>query len=170
MGFTSFLKGLFTPAFLRRLGGAGLSALADGGLEALYNSNPATWTNKFPFIGTIDPLPPLDDWLIFGGSMATWLLAYWRGSTKIKEVGEGMTLYATGMILQKTIVRATAMMVPTSAAGLTAAQLAAARATAATQVGKTLVKAGYTPTKAVSLRNGRYTPTITAGLGYTPTA
>lgn len=161
MGVTNFLKGLFTPAFARRLGGVGVSALADGGLEALYNSDPATWTGKFPFIGTIDPLPPLDDWLVLGGSMATWILGAWKNK-KVKEVGEGMTFYAAGMILHRTITRAAAMVPAAPAA-------AAARKVPAT-LAETLGRKGYTPTKAVQLRNGRYTPTMPGRLGYTPTA
>lgn len=172
MGFMNFLKGLFTPAFLRRLGGAGVSALADGGLEALFLSDTVRWTGKFPFIETINPLPPLDDWLVLGGSMVTWLLASWKSpkppavttATKIKEVGEGMTLYAVGMILHHTIIRAAAMLSATPAAAA-----AAAREVPAT-LAERLARKGYTPTKAVQLRNGRYTPTISGRLGYTPTA
>ncbi|GAI80756.1 unnamed protein product [marine sediment metagenome] len=154
------LKSLFTPAFLRRLGGAGASAIADGIMEFVYNRDSAYWTGRFPFIPTIEPLPPLDDFLVLGGSVATWLLGAWKNE-KVKEVGEGATIYATAMILHH-IIHRSAFVLPLAAP--------AAAAEVPPTVAERLARKGYTPTKAVQLRNGRYTPTMPGRLGYTPTA
>ena len=145
MGVTNFLKGLFTPAFLRRLGGAGVAGIADGVMEFVYNRDSVYWTGRFPFIATIEPLPPLDDWLVLGGSMITWLLASWKSpkppavttATKIKEVGEGATIYAIAMILHHIIHRSAFVLPP--------AAPAAARAVPAT-IAERLARKGYTPT------------------------
>lgn len=162
MGFMNFLKGLFTPAFLRRLGGAGISGLTDAGLEGYYHlyveGTPAEGT--FPWVSPLEPLPPYDDWAVLGLSAVTWLLGAWKNE-KVKEVGEGMMFYSVPMILHHTIVRATWMAKPAAAA-----PAAAIPATLAER----LARKGYTPTKAVQLRNGRYTPTMPGRLGYTPTA
>lgn len=46
------------------IAGAATIAAIKGADELYYNLGQPGTTNKFPFVKTINPLPPVDDWLI----------------------------------------------------------------------------------------------------------
>jgi hypothetical protein len=93
------------------LGGGILSATIDGIMEAVYASDPAKWTNKFPFVPTIDPLPPADDWIVLGVSAVPYIAGKATKREKLGDVGGGMLAYAIPMVIYKIIVRAAQMTV-----------------------------------------------------------
>jgi hypothetical protein len=97
------------------LGGGILSATIDAVIEAVYESNPAKWTNVFPFVPTIDPLPPADDWIVLGVSAVPYIYGKATKHEKVKDIGGGMLAYAIPMIIHHTIVRAARMTAPAPA-------------------------------------------------------
>lgn len=94
-----------TKEFMTRMGGALGAGVADAALEAVYNSNPTQYADKFPYIALPNPLPPLDDWLILGGSAAVYAVGKWRKKSSWTKVGEGALLYSVPMILWRIIIR-----------------------------------------------------------------
>ena len=88
--------------------GAILTGLFDAGLEALYASNKEEWEGKFPFVATIDPLPPADDWIVLGVPAAVTVAGLFVNED-VYSAGLGGLLYAGPMILHHTIVRAVEM-------------------------------------------------------------
>jgi len=90
-------------------GGAIGTGVIDAILEGIYQSNPEEWTGKFPYLPTIDPLPPLDDWIVLGIPATIYGIGRWRKNKKIEAVGLGGLLYAGPMIIARTILRAILM-------------------------------------------------------------
>ena len=90
--------------FKDRLFGAIVSSIIDAVLEApAYGKLPEqTW---FPplYSPTVEPLPPVDDWIVTGVSG----LGYFVGR---KDFGEGMISYSIPMMVYTTIMRAGWMM------------------------------------------------------------
>jgi hypothetical protein len=95
---------------LYRLLGAFTSGLVDAVLEGIYVSNPEYYSGKFPYVPTIGPLPPADDWIVFGVSLAPWLAGKYMKRKALEEFGEGALLYSGPMMLHHTIVRGVSMM------------------------------------------------------------
>lgn len=92
--------------FATQLGGAIGAGLLDAGMEAVFVSDPARWTNVFPFVPTIEPLPPADDWLVLGISAIAWGAGIASKNDTAKAIGEGMLAYSVPMIIGNTIIRA----------------------------------------------------------------
>jgi hypothetical protein len=86
--------------------GAVTTGIIDGAIEAIWESDPAKWTNKFPFVATVDPLPPADDWIVLAIPLLTYGIGKWRKSETAKDFGLGGLLYAGSMFIHHTIVRA----------------------------------------------------------------
>ncbi len=90
----------------RKFGGAVGAGLLDAGLEALWASNKEYWTGRFPFVPTIEPLPPADDWIVLGVSAGLWAAGkYLLRNPMVEDIGEGMLFYSAPMIIHHTIVR-----------------------------------------------------------------
>ncbi len=87
------------------LGGALTAGAIDGILQMIVDSNPAKWSGKFPYIETIDPLPPVDDWIVLGIPAVTYAIGHFAKREKIKTFGLGGLLYAGGMFLHHIILR-----------------------------------------------------------------
>jgi len=87
------------------IAGSLTSAFIDGALESIYESDPARWTNVFPFVGTIDPLPPADDWIVLAVPLASYAIGELTNDKFLKDFGVGGLLYAGPMIAHHTIVR-----------------------------------------------------------------
>ena len=91
--------------FLQRLGGALTAALVDAALEIYTCSDTKPWADK-PLFG-VEPLPPLDDWLVLGISLIPLLYGHFSHNYTIKTIGEGMTLYAIPMLTRVMACRVT---------------------------------------------------------------
>ena len=92
---------------MRELTGAVAAGLLDAGLEAVWASNPEYWSGRFPYVGTVDPLPPADDWLVLGVSAGVWALGkYVFKNPYVEGIGQGMLYYSVPMIIHHTVVRA----------------------------------------------------------------
>jgi len=89
--------------------GAVATGVIDGIMEGFYNYTFPTYQNVFPFVKTIDPLPPADDWLILAVPALAYLYGRARGNAKAMDFGFGGLLYAGSMFIHHTIVRAARM-------------------------------------------------------------
>lgn len=92
-----------TKDFTTRLGGALLSALVDATLEAVWVSNPAEYSGKIPYVPTVDPLPPADDWVPLAVSAPVYVYGRYARKKKVKTVGEGALAYSGAMVLARTV-------------------------------------------------------------------
>lgn len=89
---------------MTRMGGALLSALVDTIEEAVWVSNPSEYSGKFPYVATVDPLPPYDDWVPLGVSAPVYVYGrYAKKQEKVETVGEGMLAYSVPMVLSRTV-------------------------------------------------------------------
>jgi len=87
------------------LGGALTTGAIDGVLEMIFDSDPAKWSGKFPYIETINPLPPVDDWIVLGIPAVTYAIGHYKKREDVKAFGLGGLLYAGGMFLHHIILR-----------------------------------------------------------------
>jgi hypothetical protein len=88
--------------------GAVTTGIIDGVIEAIYTSNPDQWAGKFPFVKTVDPLPPADDWIVLAIPLLAYGIGKWRKSETAEDFGLGGLLYAGPMFIHHIIVRAAA--------------------------------------------------------------
>lgn len=88
-----------------RIIGAILSGMIDATFESIYASNPPYWTNKFPFVGTIKPLPPADDWIAAAISTAPYVAGRLMKNRRLEEIGLGGSLYSLAMFIHHIIMR-----------------------------------------------------------------
>ena len=95
---------------LVRAGGAVGASLIDAALEGYSVAMGADGT--FPFVPTVEPLPPVDDFIVLGISGAAMALGAVTKNKMLSDVGEGMVLYSAPMIVHHTIVRASWMGQP----------------------------------------------------------
>jgi len=95
---------------LVRAGGAVGASLIDAALEGYSVATGADGT--FPFVPTIEPLPPADDFIVLGISGGLMALGAVTKNAMLSDVGEGMVLYSAPMIVHHTIVRASWMGQP----------------------------------------------------------
>lgn len=93
------------PETLPLIYGAVSTGLLDGALEAIYELNPEKWGGKFPYIHTINPLPPLDDWIVLGVPLAVYGAGKWKKKEELKDIGLGGLLYAIPMFIHHIIIR-----------------------------------------------------------------
>jgi len=89
---------------LVRAGGAVGASLVDAILEGYYVANPGA-EGTFPYVPTIEPLPPADDFVVLGISGGAMVLGALMGNDVLSDVGEGMILYSVPMIVHHTIVK-----------------------------------------------------------------
>lgn len=86
--------------------GALTSVSVDVGLEIFFPREKAEWMRwGHPLFG-IEPLPPLDDWLVLGTSAAVFLAGYLTKRDTVRQFGEGMLLYSGPMIIHHMFRRA----------------------------------------------------------------
>jgi len=84
--------------------GALTTGVVDGAIQSVYVSNPEKWTNKFPFVGTVRPLPPVDDWIVLAVPAVAYAAGYFAKSAAAKSFGLGGLLYAGAMFVHHIIV------------------------------------------------------------------
>ena len=101
------------------LGGAILAGVIDGAVQAPVWYDPSLW-GTFPYVPTLEPLPPADDWIFLGISMASYAIGVVGKNENAKTIGEGMLGYSVPMIIGNTIKRAVGMLRPAAAVGLPA--------------------------------------------------
>lgn len=97
---------------LVRAGGAVGASLIDAALEGYEIATGAAGRGEFPFVPTIEPLPPADDLLVLALSGGAMILGGVMKNALLSDVGEGMVLYSAPMIVHHTIVRASWMGQP----------------------------------------------------------
>ncbi len=90
---------------LTRMGGAVVAGIVDSAFEGYFMAHPEM-ANVFPYVPTIDPLPPVDDWLVLGASAVPLLLGAVTKNKLLTNIGEGMICYSAPMIIHHTILRA----------------------------------------------------------------
>lgn len=90
--------------------GSALGGSIDGVLKGVYSKDPAYWTGKFPFISLIEPLPPLNEWLVLFSSVGVSLIGRFLRKPTIAEIGDYMTVYSVGMLTETTIEKARRMI------------------------------------------------------------
>ena len=95
---------------LVRAGGAVGASLIDAALEGYSVAMGADGT--FPFVPTVEPLPPVDDFIVLGISGGMMALGAVTKNKMLADIGEGMVLYSAPMIVHHTIVRASWMGQP----------------------------------------------------------
>lgn len=89
----------------------GLGAVAIGAIkgvdEAIYDSNPAKYTNKFPYIGIpgVPILPPVDDWLILAIPAVITVAGVVTKKPQIKYFGIGGLLFQGANMIRQVIIR-----------------------------------------------------------------
>ena len=91
---------------LTRMGGSVIAGLVDAGFEGYWAANPDTAPGTFPYVDTVWPLPPADDFLVLGISAVPLLLGAVMKNDLITNIGEGMICYSAPMIVHHTILRA----------------------------------------------------------------
>jgi hypothetical protein len=67
--------------------GSVTTGIVDAIMEAIWESDPAKWTNKFPFVATVDPLPPADDWIVLAIPTLIYGYGRWKKSEVVKVNG-----------------------------------------------------------------------------------
>lgn len=87
------------------MGGSVLAGLVDAGFEGYWAANPDV-QGTFPYVPTVWPLPPADDFLVLGISAVPLLLGAITKNKLITNIGEGMLCYSAPMIVHHTILRA----------------------------------------------------------------
>ena len=88
----------------------GLVAAGLKGLdEQIYYSNPAKWGGNFPFIGTVDPLPPLDVWPFLAGSGAVYAIGHFAKNKTVKNLGLGALIFSAADFLRAVVIRSIRM-------------------------------------------------------------
>ena len=85
--------------------GAATTAAIDGILEMFPASNPQKWSGKFPYVPTIEPLPPVDDWIVLGIPAVTAAVGHFAKKEKIRNFGLGGLIYAVPMFIHHIIIR-----------------------------------------------------------------
>jgi len=88
--------------------GAAITAGIDGAIETVWASDTAKWSGKFPYVPTIDPLPPVDDWIVLGIPTAITLAGHFAKKEKVRNFGLGGLLYAVPMFMHHIIIRSAA--------------------------------------------------------------
>ena len=91
------------------IAGAVATGLLDGVMEGVFESNPGYWMNKFPFIGTVNPLPPVDDWIVLAVPAAAYAYGRFGKNEAAKNFGLGGLLYAGAMFIHQIIIRSVRM-------------------------------------------------------------
>lgn len=94
-----------TEKTLTRMGGAVVAGIVDSVFEGYFMAHPEM-VGQFPFVPTIDPLPPADDFMVLGISAVPLLLGAVMKNKLLTSIGEGMICYSAPMIIHHTIVRA----------------------------------------------------------------
>lgn len=89
--------------------GAFLTAVLDAAIEAVWASNKEYWTDRFPFVPTIGPLPPADDWIVLGVPAVVAFAGTVAGED-VASAGIGGLLYAGPMMVHHTIVKSVEML------------------------------------------------------------
>lgn len=88
--------------------GAVTTAVVDGVIEMFPYTNPNKYNGKFPFITTVEPLPPADDLIVLAIPTAITAIGHFTKQTKIRDFGLGGLLYAGPMIIHHMILRGVA--------------------------------------------------------------
>jgi len=89
--------------------GAAVTAGLKGLDEQIYYSNPDKWTGKFPFIGTVDPLPPLDVWLFLGGSGLVTAIGHYTKHETVRNLGLGALIVSAGDFIRVVVMQSIRM-------------------------------------------------------------
>jgi len=93
--------------------GAVASGVIDGILEAYHEAyikgTPAEG-KVFPYVPTVEPLPPVDDWIVLGIPAAAALIGHASGNDAVKDFGVGGLLYAGPMIVHRVMIRSVWLM------------------------------------------------------------
>jgi len=87
------------------IGGTLTAGAIDGVLEMIYDSDPAKWSGTFPYIETINPFPPIDDWIVLGIPAVAYVIGHYKKREDVKAFGLGGLLYAGAMFLHHAIIR-----------------------------------------------------------------
>jgi len=82
----------------------------DGVIEMVYASNTEKWSGKFPFIPTIEPLPPLDDWIVLAVPLVALGVGHITKKEAVKNFGIGGLIYAGAMFLHHIIMNTRRMV------------------------------------------------------------
>jgi hypothetical protein len=86
-------------------GGAVTTGVIDGAIQMVHASDPAKWSGKFPYIPTIEPLPPVDDWIVLAVPTIALGVGHFTRREKIKAFGLGGLLYAIPMFIHHIMIR-----------------------------------------------------------------
>jgi hypothetical protein len=74
--------------------------------EGIFNSNPTKYSGKFPYMGTVSILPPLDDWLILAIPAAVTIAGIATKKPTLKYFGLGGLLFQGANMLRIIAIRA----------------------------------------------------------------
>jgi len=86
------------------------AGVIDGTMEMVWASNPQKWSGKFPFIGTVPLLPPVDDWIVLAVPTIIAGVGHLARKSKVglavRTFGIGGIIYAVPMLIHHIILRA----------------------------------------------------------------
>ena len=85
-------------------GGAVTTGVIDGAMQMIWTSNPEKWSGKFPYMGTLRPLPPVDDWIVLAVPTIVYGIGHFTKREKLKAFGLGGLLYAIPMFIHHIMV------------------------------------------------------------------
>jgi hypothetical protein len=86
------------------IGGAATIGLIKGAEELYYTLHPED-ANKFPYLKTINPLPPLDDWLVLAIPAVVTLAGVAMKKPKVKYFGLGGLLFQGANFIRIIVMR-----------------------------------------------------------------
>lgn len=89
--------------------GAAVTAGLKGLDEQIYYANPTKYGGKFPYMGTINPLPPLDDWLFLAGSGVVYAIGHFAKKKTVKNLGLGALLFTGANFIRIIVIRSIRM-------------------------------------------------------------